>query len=153
AAASTPAGRPCVGGDGAVAGPDQPGLGVELAGGPGGDAHGGASRGARGAVADAGDDRPDRVRVESNPAVDGPRDAVARRRYASPLVCGGPAASRGGVPTSERASGDASPREGPGGPGRAPRGWKRARRRVRMAGEVARIHREWRRRHANADDL
>jgi hypothetical protein len=63
--------------DGEVAGPDQLGCGIEPAGGPGGDADGGATGCARGVAADPGDNQSDRECAERDSAGDGPCDAVA----------------------------------------------------------------------------
>src|SRR5262249_30387079 len=70
-------GQGVAGGDGAVAGPAEPGRGGEPAGGPGGDADGGAGGRVRGGTTDAGDDQPDRERALGDTACDGSCDAVA----------------------------------------------------------------------------
>ena len=69
--------------------PDQPGRGVERAGGPGGDVEGGAAGRGGGAAADAGDDHTARERPERDAACDGARDALAGRRHAAAVVRGG----------------------------------------------------------------
>src|SRR5262249_28431952 len=118
--------RGVAGGDGTVAGPAERGRGGEPSGGPGRGADCGAAGCAGGAASDPGDDQPDRERPERDATGDGPRDAVARRGRAPPLVCGGSAASRGQVPTGEGTSGDASPPQGSRGPGPGAAVWNRA---------------------------